>query len=140
MTISATTGFPQSTVTQVALWPLPLNQRNQCDGLELLAALERETIPLCVFDPQYRGVLDKMRYGNEGVSRGRRRSALPQMREETISEFVAGISDALVPFGQPVPVGRQVSPLQGHHSVAGGQRIRDRGPRHLGQGPDGRAR
>ena len=55
--------------------------------------------PLCVFDPQYRGLLDKMRYGNEGVSRGQRRSGLPQMSEETIGEFVAGISDALVPSG-----------------------------------------
>ena len=99
MTISSTTGFPQSTVTQTAHWPLPLNQRNQCDGLELLAALEPESIPLCIFDPQYRGVLDKMRYGNEGVSRGQRRSALPQMSEETISEFIAGISDALIPSG-----------------------------------------
>ena len=99
MTISATTGFPQSALTQAALWPLPLNQRNQCDGLELLAALKPESIPLCVFDPQYRGVLDKMRYGNEGVSRGRRRSALPQMSEETITEFIAGISAALIPSG-----------------------------------------
>ncbi len=70
MTISSTTGFPQSAVTQGAHWPLPLNQRNRCDGRELLAALEPESIPLCIFDPQYRGLLDKMRYGNEGVSRG----------------------------------------------------------------------
>ena len=80
-------------------WPLPLNQRNQCDGRELLAALESESIPRCVFDPQYRGVLDKMRYGNEGVSRGRRRSGLLQMSAETIGEFIAGISAALVPSG-----------------------------------------
>ena len=99
MTISATTGFPQSTVTQVADWPLPLNQRNQCDGRDPLAALEPESIPLCIFDPQYRGLLDKMRYGNEGVSRGRRRSELLQMSEETIGEFVAGISAALTPSG-----------------------------------------
>ncbi len=99
MTISATIGFPQSAVTQAALWPLPLNQRNQCDGLELLAALKPESIPLCIFDPQYRGVLDKMRYGNEGVSRGRRSSGLPQMSEETIGEFIAGISAALIPSG-----------------------------------------
>ena len=99
MTISPTTEYPQSAVTQADHWPLPLNQRNQCDGLELLAALESETVPLCIFDPQYRGLLDKMRYGNEGVSRGKRRSALPQMSEETITEFIAGISDALIPSG-----------------------------------------
>ena len=99
MTICATNDLPQSAVTQAAHWPLPLNQRNQCDGLELLAALEPASIPLCVFDPQYRGLLDKMRYGNEGVSRGQRRSGLLQMSDETIGEFIAGISDALVPSG-----------------------------------------
>ena len=99
MTISTTTEYPQSAVTQAADWPLPLNRRNQCDGGELLAGLEPESIPLCIFDPQYRGLLDKMRYGNEGVSRGKRRSGLPQMNDETITEFIAGISDALIPSG-----------------------------------------
>lgn len=80
-------------------WPLPLNQRNVCDGLDLLSALEPESVPLCIFDPQYRGLLDKMQYGNEGVSRGRARSTLPQMTEETIARFVAGISTALIPSG-----------------------------------------
>lgn len=69
-------------VDQADEWPLPLNQRNQCDGRDLLAALEPGSIPLCIFDPQYRGVLDKMPYGSEGVSRGRRRSELPQMSDD----------------------------------------------------------
>ncbi len=99
MTICATNDLPQSAVTQAAHWPLPLNQRNQCDGLELLAALEPASIPLSVFDPQYRGLLDKTHYGNEGVSRGQRRSGLLQMSEETIGEFIAGISAALTPSG-----------------------------------------
>ena len=80
-------------------WPLPLDRRNRCDGLTLLAGLEPASLPVCIFDPQYRGVLDKMRYGNEGVSRGRSRSALPQMSEETISRFIAGIVEALTPSG-----------------------------------------
>ena len=80
-------------------WPLPLDRRNRCDGLELLAGLEPASLPVCIFDPQYRGVLDRMRYGNEGVSRGRSRSALPQMSEETIVRFIAGIADALTPSG-----------------------------------------
>ena len=84
---------------QVSDWPLPLNQRNQCDGRELLAALAPESIPLCVLDPQYRGLLDKMRYGNEGVSRGRGRSGLLQMSEQTIGEFISGITFALIPSG-----------------------------------------
>ena len=80
-------------------WPLPLDRRNRCDGLEILARLEPASLPVCIFDPQYRGVLDRMRYGNEGVGRGRARSALPQMSEATIARFIAGIAEALTPSG-----------------------------------------
>ena len=80
-------------------WPVPLNQANQCDGLELLSKLEPESVPLCIFDPQYRGILDRMAYGNEGVTRGRQRSALPQMSEDTIEAFIRGIGRALIPSG-----------------------------------------
>ena len=99
MTVFATTRTPRLGGSQTVHWPLPLNQRNQFDGLDLLAALDAETIPLCIFDPQYRGILDKMQYGNEGVSRGQRRSGLLQMSEETIGEFIAGIASALIPSG-----------------------------------------
>ncbi len=99
MTVFATSRVPRSDASLVRPWPLPLNQRNQCDGLKLLSALEPDTVPLCIFDPQYRGILDKMQYGNEGVSRGQRRSGLLQMSEKTISEFVAGIAAALIPSG-----------------------------------------
>ena len=80
-------------------WPLPLNQPNQFDGLELLDQIEPESVPLCIFDPQYRGILDQMQYGNEGVSRGQRRSGLPQMTEETIALFIPSIAKTLVPSG-----------------------------------------
>ena len=99
MTVFATNRAARPDAAQNTEWPLPLNQRNQCDGLELLAALEPGTIPLCIFDPQYRGILDKMQYGNEGVSRGRARSSLLQMSEETIGEFISGIAAALIPSG-----------------------------------------
>ena len=99
MTVFATTRDAQPARRPTRDWPLPLNQRNQYNGLQLLAELEPESVPLCIFDPQYRGVLDKMQYGNEGVSRGRARSALPQMSEETIGKFVAGIAGALIPSG-----------------------------------------
>lgn len=99
MTVFATARTPRSDIPRTAQWPLPLNQRNQFDGLDLLAALDAETIPLCIFDPQYRGILDKMQYGNEGKTRGRARSSLPQMSEETIGEFIAGIAAALIPSG-----------------------------------------
>ena len=51
------------------------------------------------FDPQYRGVLDKLSYGNEGVSRGKARSSLPQMDETVIFEFISKIEKVLMPSG-----------------------------------------
>lgn len=99
MTVFATNRVSRPDTTSHSEWPLPLNRRNQCDGLELLAALGPGTVPLCIFDPQYRGILDKMQYGNEGVGRGKRRSGLLQMSEETIGEFIAGITAALIPSG-----------------------------------------
>ena len=80
-------------------WPLPLNRRHRCDGLTLLSQIADAAVPLCIFDPQYRGILDKMQYGNEGASRGRRRSALPQMDDDTIARFIAGIARVLIPSG-----------------------------------------
>ena len=80
-------------------YSLPLNQPNVHDGLSLLARLEPDSIPLCILDPQYRGVLDKMNYGNEGKDRAQRRVSLPQMDEATIAQFVALVSRALTPSG-----------------------------------------
>ena len=101
MTVSvfATERQPRATANHNRAWPLPLNQRNQCDGLRLLDQMAPASVPLCIFDPQYRGILDKMQYGNEGVSRGRARSELPQMSDETITAFIRGIANALTPSG-----------------------------------------
>ena len=97
--VFATTRDYPATISLQSEWPLPLNQRNKHDGLDLLTALEPRSIPLCIFDPQYRGILDKMRYGNEGATRGRKRAQLLQMSECTIVQFIQGISDALIPSG-----------------------------------------
>ncbi len=75
-----------------------LNDRNQADGLELLSALDADTFSLCVFDPQYRGVLDKQKYGNEG-RRQKERSIMPQMHETTIISFIKEVDRALMPSG-----------------------------------------
>ncbi len=83
----------------VSEWPLPLNQRNHGDGLALLEQLEPQSIPVCFFDPQYRGILDKMAYGNEGVTRGQQRAQLPQMDNEAITAFIKRITAALTPSG-----------------------------------------
>jgi hypothetical protein len=37
------------------------------DALELLRSVPDASTPLTFFDPQYRGVMDKLDYGNEGA-------------------------------------------------------------------------
>ena len=69
------------------------------DGLKLLANLPDESISATFFDPQYRGVLDKLSYGNEGKSRGKARSELRQMTDDVITDFIKEICRTLVPSG-----------------------------------------
>ena len=78
---------------------LKLNTRLKMDGLKFLSMLPPDSISVAFFDPQYRGVLDKLGYGNEGKERGQARCALEQMDEEIICRFVRGISEALIPSG-----------------------------------------
>ncbi|MCY4046602.1 MAG: DNA methyltransferase [Candidatus Dadabacteria bacterium] len=75
------------------------NAPNVNDGLILLAELPAGVVPVVVFDPQYRGVLDYQGFGNEGDKRGRARAELPQMGEDTITEFIHAISRVLIPSG-----------------------------------------
>lgn len=75
-----------------------LNEPNVGDGLSLLSALEPASFPLCIFDPQYRGVLDRQKYGNEG-SRQKERYSLRQMQESEIISFVRSIDRILLPSG-----------------------------------------
>jgi len=76
-----------------------LNTKNAGCGLELLARVRDDASKLVFFDPQYRGVLDKLGYGNEGVARGKARSALVQMPEDVIHAFIREIDRVLVPSG-----------------------------------------
>jgi site-specific DNA-methyltransferase (adenine-specific) len=41
------------------------------DALTLMQSLPDSCTPLVFFDPQFRGVLDMLKFGNEGVRRGR---------------------------------------------------------------------
>ena len=73
--------------------------RLRMDGLEFLACLDPNTVPVAFFDPQYRGVLDKLAYGNEGKSRQRKRNELQAMPEATIAAFIGEIYRVLAPSG-----------------------------------------
>jgi site-specific DNA-methyltransferase (adenine-specific) len=72
------------------------NVRQTASGFALLRALEDESAALVFFDPQYRTVLDKLAFGNEGV-RQSRRAALPQMKDSTIAAWMEEIERILAP-------------------------------------------
>lgn len=96
--------FPSSKVRDKPLsysFPkhLPLNRKIKMDGLKLLKDLPKESVPAVFFDPQYRGILDEMKYGNEGKARQIKRSKLPQMLEARIQEFLSDIERILIPSG-----------------------------------------
>ena len=74
----------------------PLNERIKSDGMELLKGINDSTMTACFFDPQYRGILDKMKYGNEG-ERQKQRSLLTQMSDDLIKKFIIEIDRTLKP-------------------------------------------
>ena len=76
-----------------------INKKNKANGLDLLADINDKTIATAFFDPQYRGVLDKLKYGNEGQARGKARCELTQMDEDTIINFIKEIDRVLKDSG-----------------------------------------
>jgi site-specific DNA-methyltransferase (adenine-specific) len=87
------------TPTWIEVKGLKLNKRLKMDGLKMLKMLDDNTIPLVFFDPQYRSILDKQSYGNEGENRGKDRSELPQMDNKMIKDFLKEIERVLTPSG-----------------------------------------
>jgi site-specific DNA-methyltransferase (adenine-specific) len=73
------------------------NARNKANGWALLRSLEDECARLVILDPQYRAVLDKLKFGNEGDSRQNKRADLPQMTDHDISMFIEQIERVLKP-------------------------------------------
>ena len=74
------------------------NEKIKGDGIELMKRIKTGAAAACFFDPQYRGVLDRLNYGNEGV-RQTGRIQLTQMSEETIKAFIKEINRVLRPSG-----------------------------------------
>ena len=73
-----------------------INYKNCCDGLKLISSLSDETVDASFFDPQYRGIMEKLDYGNEGA-RQKGRAQLKQMSESLIEDFIEEISRVLKP-------------------------------------------
>lgn len=71
---------------------------NVGDGLKLLSDLPEACAAAVFFDPQYRGVMDKLAYGNEGA-RQKGRATLAQMPEPVILEFIRATARVLRPQG-----------------------------------------
>ena len=78
---------------------LKYNSLLEMPALEFLSYLPDSSVPLSILDPQYRGVLDAMDYGNEGEGRGVERAKLQQMTEIDIAEIIAEIQRVLIPKG-----------------------------------------
>ena len=78
---------------------LTIDQKQKMSGLALLSKIGDKSAPLVFFDPQYRGILDKQSYGNEGKTRGKKRSELMQMTDHDIKDFIAEIDRILIPSG-----------------------------------------
>jgi len=74
------------------------NTRNFGCGLNMLRQCGDGLAAAAVFDPQYRGVLDKLALGNEGA-RQKKRALLKQMPEEVIATFLSEIARVLCPSG-----------------------------------------
>lgn len=74
------------------------NIRQQMNGIELLGELPNSIASMVFFDPQYRGVLDKQKYGNEG-ERQKERAKLAQMSTDDIVYFIEEIERTLKASG-----------------------------------------
>lgn len=77
---------------------LKKDSKQKMDGLKLLKKIYNNSVPLVFFDPQYRSVLDKQTYGNEG-KRQIGRAILPQMDDKLIQIFIKEIERILIPSG-----------------------------------------
>lgn len=75
------------------------NKRLLCDGRVLLSRLPSGSASACFMDAQYRQIMEKMKFGNEGKSRQKERATLPQMSESMIVEFMRGLAYTLKPGG-----------------------------------------
>jgi site-specific DNA-methyltransferase (adenine-specific) len=91
------------------------NVAQRGDALELLQSLSDSCAALGFFDPQHRGNLDNLKYGNEGISRGQRRCALPQMSDELIDQCCREFARVLRPSGYLMLWANAFNLCEGHH-------------------------
>src|SRR5262249_18979874 len=84
------------------------------DALQLLRGLTSGCTPLIFFDPQYRGVLDKLKFGNEGA-RQKGRAQLPAMTESYIDDVCREVARVLKRSGYCMLWADTFNLCQAHH-------------------------
>jgi site-specific DNA-methyltransferase (adenine-specific) len=99
--------------------PAGINAAQVGDALDLMWALPPGCSKLVFFDPQYRGGLDKLAYGNEGA-RQQERAKLPAMTESYIDACCREAARVLRPSGYLMLWADTFNLCEAHH-----QRIRD---------------
>jgi site-specific DNA-methyltransferase (adenine-specific) len=90
------------------------NTPQQGDALRLLRSLPTACSPLVFFDPEFRGSLDHLKFGNEGA-RQRGRASLPQMSDVYIDAACREIARVLAPSGYCMRWMETFSLCQAHH-------------------------
>jgi site-specific DNA-methyltransferase (adenine-specific) len=94
--------------------PIILNTAQRRDALDLLRSLPDACTPLVFFDPQHRAVLDRLKFGNEGV-RQRGRAELPAMSEDCIDAVCLETARVLKPGGYLMRWIDTYCLCEGHH-------------------------
>lgn len=77
---------------------LKKNARNQMRAWTMLRQLDDRSVKLAFLDPQYRSVLEKLGFGNEGAKQ-KARAELPQMTDHDIGMVIEQCERVLVPGG-----------------------------------------
>src|SRR4051794_38397929 len=84
------------------------------DALELLVSLPNTCSSLVFLDPQFRAVLDHLKFGNEGA-RQRGRASLPAMSQEYIDACLREIARTLRPSAYAMLWIDKFTLCQAHH-------------------------
>lgn len=83
-------------------------------GLWLLSKVPDNEAALAFLDPQYRAILDRQAYGNEGA-RQKGRASLPQMSDDGIRSFLEELQRVVRPSGHVMLWVDKYSIGSGHH-------------------------
>jgi site-specific DNA-methyltransferase (adenine-specific) len=82
----------------LSLRGVKVNARQKMNGIDMFEALPGNIASLVFLDPQYRAIMDEMKFGNEGA-RQKGRARLPQMTDSDIAFFVSESARVLRPSG-----------------------------------------